>query len=119
LGRTYDALLDGRHADSISSKINVAIILSITYDSFMGRICRTAEIEMSNVTGRVGTTCELITDGRDYFVARLDNGGVRVGMVVGNAFDIPEDHDAFEDCIVIRDEDAAERAFDRLMDRQS
>jgi hypothetical protein len=74
---------------------------------------------MNGVTGRVGTTCELIIDGRDYFVARLDNGGVRVGMVGGNAFDIPEDHDVFEDCIVIRDEDAAEKAFDRLMIRYS
>jgi hypothetical protein len=85
----------------------------------MGRIRRPAEIEMSNVTGRVGTTTEFIVDGHDYFVARLDNGGVRVGMVGGNAFDIPATHALFEACCAIATEDGAEWLFDAMMDRQS
>lgn len=37
-------------------------------------------------------TTELILDSADYFAARLDNGGVRVGLKGEHHFDFPEGH---------------------------
>ena len=37
-----------------------------------------------------------IFKGSDYFVAMLDHGGVRIGLVESYATDFPADHDMFE-----------------------
>lgn len=42
-----------------------------------------------------GHTTEFLFQGADYFVAMLDNGGVRIGMVGDYATDIPAGHEMF------------------------
>ena len=68
---------------------------------------------MSNtVTIRTGHTTAFIVDGRDYFAAHLDNGGARVGMVSGTAFDFPASHDTYPQLVALDGEEAAESLFD-------
>ena len=58
---------------------------------------------------------EFVVDGLDFFVAKTDMPGVRVGMVGGTCFDIPAGHayhDRIVECVTESD---AEDYFDELM----
>lgn len=67
---------------------------------------------MSISTTRAGTTTAFIIDGRDYFASHLDNGGARVGMVGGQAFDFPVAHPTFAEVVALKSEEEAEALFD-------
>lgn len=58
---------------------------------------------------------DFLLKGEDYFIARLDNGGVRIGMAGCYSTDFPENHEMFSvvvDCA--RDADIVE--LERLSD---
>lgn len=58
-----------------------------------------------------------IFKGSDYFVAMLDHGGVRIGLVESYATDFPADHEMFEKvvaCGVSGDADAVEALSDEI-----
>jgi len=58
-----------------------------------------------------------IFKGADYFVAMLDHGGVRIGLVSVYANDFPADHEMFEKvvaCGVSGNEDAVEALSDEI-----
>lgn len=59
-------------------------------------------------------TTTFIVKGLDYFVAHLDNGGVRLGMVGGTCFDIPAGHAWFDRITECANESQAEEYFDEL-----
>lgn len=66
-------------------------------------------------TGRRAHTTEFIVDGREFFVAKTDMPGVRVGMIGGTCFDVPLGHayhDRIAECVT---EQHAEDYFDELM----
>ena len=44
---------------------------------------------------RQASTTEIIFENEDYFLAHLDNGGVRVGMFEICAVDFPKDHEEY------------------------
>jgi len=55
--------------------------------------------------------------GADYFVAMLDHGGVRIGLVASYATDFPVDHEMFEMVVVCGnsgDEEAIEQLSDEI-----
>ena len=66
----------------------------------------------TETTNRRNHTTAFIVDGRDYFAAHLDNGGARVGLVGGVAFDFPASHDTYAWIISLATEDEAETLFD-------
>jgi hypothetical protein len=53
-----------------------------------------------------------IVDGRDYFAAYLDNGGVRVGLIGGVSFDFPQSHMSYMAIALIENENEAEEFHD-------
>lgn len=55
-----------------------------------------------------------IVNGADYFVANLDNGGVRVGLVGGECISFREDHKYHAEVCAITNEVDAEAFFDRV-----
>jgi len=55
---------------------------------------------------------QFIVKGSDYFVAHLDNGGVRIGMVGGVCHNFPQAHASRDRLIAIKTEEEAERFFD-------
>jgi hypothetical protein len=57
------------------------------------------------------TTTTLIVDA-DYFVANLDNGGIRVGLKNVGAIDVPAGHALYAVAAEIKTEEAAESFFD-------
>ena len=59
------------------------------------------------------TTCILCENTDGYFVAFLDNGGVRVGSRGNECFDFPLDHPEFKRCtnLTIRNVEAAYDEF--------
>lgn len=57
-------------------------------------------------------TTTFLIDGADYFAARLDNGGIRVGLKNVKCMDIPVGHRLFLEANAIRTETAAEFFFD-------
>jgi hypothetical protein len=63
---------------------------------------------------RSNHTTTFIVKGEDYFVANLDNGGVRLGMVGGSYFDIPAGHAWFARLIECNNEVEAKSYFDEL-----
>lgn len=44
-------------------------------------------------------TTEILFENEDYFLAKLDNGGVRVGMFEICAVDFPQTHPDYEEAI--------------------
>ena len=69
---------------------------------------------MQTITTRRAHTTAFILDGRDYFAAHLDNGGVRLGMIGNIAYDIPRGHAWFDRIAEIQNEQEAEDYFDDL-----
>ena len=61
-------------------------------------------------------TTEIIVDGSDYFVANLDNGGIRLGAFDFCAIDLPATHSFFDLVSSVSSEDEAEAAFDTLVE---
>lgn len=62
-----------------------------------------------------GHITEFLFKGAEYFVAMLDNGGVRIGMVDGHMTDVPQEHEAFAaivTCGKSGDADAVEHLAD-------
>lgn len=62
-----------------------------------------------------GNITKFIFKGADYFVAMLDNGGVRIGLVAVYATDFPVGHEMFEK-IVSCGEAGNEEAIESLSD---
>ena len=60
------------------------------------------------------TTTQFIVNGVDFFVALIDMPGVRVGMVGGTCFDIPQGHAYYDRLTECADEQQAEEYFDEL-----
>lgn len=56
-----------------------------------------------------------IFKGSDYFVAMLDHGGVRIGLVESYATDFPADHEMFEK-VVACGEAGHEESVEQLSD---
>lgn len=62
-------------------------------------------------------TTKFLFKGTDYFVAMLDHGGVRIGLVSTYATDFPADHEMFEmvvACGKSGDEEAVEQLSDEI-----
>jgi hypothetical protein len=64
---------------------------------------------------RRGHTTQFIVDGIDHFVALTDLPGVRVGMVGGPCFDIPQGHAYYDRVCECATEQDAENYFDELV----
>ncbi len=64
--------------------------------------------------GRRAHTVAFLVDGRDYFSARLDNGGVRVGLVGGTCYDVPAGHAYFDRIVAAETESTVETIHDEL-----
>lgn len=60
-------------------------------------------------------TTNFLFKGTDYFVAMLDHGGVRIGLVSNYATDFPADHEMFE-MVVACGNSADEEAIEKLSD---
>lgn len=58
---------------------------------------------------------DFIFKGADYFVAMLDHGGVRIGLVESYATDFPADHEMF-DMVVACGQSGDEEAVEKLSD---
>lgn len=63
------------------------------------------------MTARIST---FIVNGADYFVANLDDGGVRVGLVGGECISFSEGHKYRAEVCAITNESDAEAFFDRV-----
>lgn len=61
-----------------------------------------------------GHTTTFIVKGADFFAAHLDNGGVRLGMVGGDCFDIPAGHAWYARIAELTNEKDTEDYFDEL-----
>lgn len=72
---------------------------------------------MNATTIRKGYISTFIIDGRDYFAAHLEDGGARVGMVGGNAYDFPATHPTHAEVIALASEAEAETLFDLCCDK--
>ena len=66
---------------------------------------------MTTMTSRIAT---FIVDGSDYFVANLDDGGVRVGLVGGGCISFHKGHKYHAEVCAITNEVDAEAFFDRV-----
>lgn len=66
---------------------------------------------MTTMTARIAT---FIVDGSDYFVANLNDGGVRVGLVGGDCISFHKDHKYHAEVFAITNEVDAEAFFDRV-----
>lgn len=60
-------------------------------------------------------TTDFIFKGADYFVAILDHGGVRIGLVESYATDFPADHEMFN-MVVACGQSGDEEAIEALSD---
>ena len=58
---------------------------------------------------------DFIFKGADYFVAMLDHGGVRIGLVESYATDFPAGHEMF-DMVVACGQSGDEEAIEKLSD---
>ncbi len=63
-----------------------------------------------------GHTTEFIFKDLDFFSARLDNGGVRIGYVGGPMVDLPSGHRFFNECCAVRNAAEVEAMTDKLID---
>lgn len=54
------------------------------------------------------TTTQVIFENEEYFVAHLDNGGVRVGMFEICAVDFPRGHADYERAVALTEETVEE-----------
>lgn len=64
---------------------------------------------------RVAHTTEMLFDNGDYFIANLDDGGIRLGMRDMASINFPNDHAKYEvvkTLAVSADAEAIEEAFD-------
>lgn len=59
-------------------------------------------------------TTEFIAKTEDYFTAHLNDGGVRIGFIGGDCFDIPAGH-AYYDRIAEASPEMVEELHDELM----
>ncbi|WP_156429862.1 hypothetical protein [Burkholderia sp. FL-7-2-10-S1-D7] len=59
-------------------------------------------------------TTDYIVMGEDYFVAHLDDGGIRIGMVGGRSYDVPAGHAYYDRIRGCTNERDAEDYFDEL-----
>ena len=57
-----------------------------------------------------------IVKGNDFFVAYLDSGFIRVGMVAERSVDIPPGHAFFDIASCVSNEEGAEDVFDSLVE---
>ena len=65
----------------------------------------------------IANITNFIFKGADYFVALLDNGGVRIGLVSVYATDFPANHEMFEKVVACGEagtEDAVEALSDEI-----
>ncbi|WP_027813354.1 hypothetical protein [Burkholderia cenocepacia] len=61
-----------------------------------------------------GRITEFLFDNGDYFVARTDMPGVRIGMVGGTCFELPAGHAYYNRVCEIANAVDAEEMFDEL-----
>lgn len=60
------------------------------------------------------TITQFVVQGPDFFVAKTDMPGVRIGMVGGTCFDIPAGHAYHDRLMECTNENDAEEYFDEL-----
>jgi hypothetical protein len=65
----------------------------------------------SKMNTRANTTAVICENTEGYFVAFLNNGGVRVGLRDNECFDFPEDHPEFSRAVKLT-VDTVESAYD-------
>lgn len=61
-------------------------------------------------------TTKFLVKGTSYFVAHLNNGGIRIGMTGCRSVDIPIDHAFYDLATTLTNEEEAEYIFDALID---
>lgn len=63
-----------------------------------------------------GKTKSFIFEGNDFFVAIVDSGHIRIGMIGDRSIDLPPGHKFFNDCLNLKNEEETENLFDILVE---